>query len=226
VGRVRRIGVGLLCVLATTAGCNRDAPGPSPSPSAVSAPAVPPGSASATPPGSAPPPSAGPSVAPPSAGPSAPPIVTGPSKPPGGAAAAAAPPACPEVKPAIDRTLSAARITRAAPGQVTTCFVTAELHGAGVEAQILYGRDAAGGAVRAVTGTGCTATPHPVELPYPTALGCDNPTGTVHSGAGVARGGTFAVALVTVTGDAPPGARAAVTAAARKLAADVYRELA
>jgi hypothetical protein len=158
---------------------------------------------------------------------SAPPIVTGTSRPPGGGTVAAAPP-CSELKPLIDRYLTGAKITRAAPGKQTgTCYVIATFQGARVDAQIQYGHGVSDQVLRTATGAGCGGETHPLELSYRTALGCDNPTGGVHSGAGLAQGANFAVATITVTGDAAGTAqqRAAVTDAAQKLAANVLQQI-
>jgi hypothetical protein len=159
---------------------------------------------------------------------SAPPIVTGTTRPPAGGTVAAAPPPCSELKPLIDRYLTDAKITREAPGkQSSSCYVIGAFQGARVDAQLQYGRGASDKALRAATGAGCSGETHPLELSYPTALGCDNPTGGGHSGAGLAKGASFAVAAVTVTGDAAGTVkqRAALTDAAQKLAADVLQRL-
>jgi hypothetical protein len=128
----------------------------------------------------------------------------------------------------IDRYLTAAKITREAPGkQSSTCYVIGAFQGARVDAQLVYGRSASDKALRTATGAGCSGETRPLELHYKTALGCDNPTGGVHSGAGLAQGASFAVAAVTVTGDAAGTAkqRAAVTDAAQKLAANVLQQI-
>jgi len=152
--------------------------------------------------------------------------VAGAPKLPGGVGVAA-PPSCSALKTAIGRDLTGARIVSDASGLVSTCVAVGEVGGARVDAQILYARNTAGTPVDAVTGTGCAAATHRVELPYPTAVACDNTTGTVHSGAGLARDGSFAVVLITVTDDSAGTAtlRAAVTDAARKLAANVLDEI-
>ena len=161
-------------------------------------------------------------------GTSAPPIVTGSSKPPTGGGVAAAPPPCAELKPLLDRRLTAVRITREAPaGKSGACYLIADLQGAQVQAQIQYGHNGSTAALRKATGAGCAAAVRPLELPYKTALGCDNATGAVHSAAGLAQGGSFAVAVITVTGDAAGTAqqRATVTDAAQKLAASILQEI-
>jgi len=221
---LRRIGVALLCTLAVTAGCDRDAEAPAPGASSGSLGA----NASAGPsggpvsaPGSAPTGPGGP-------GTSAPPIVTGSSKPPAGGGVAAAPPPCAELKPLIDRHLTAVRITREAPaGQSGACYLIATLQNAQVQAQIDYGHNGSVAKVRKATGAGCAAAVRPLELHYKTALGCDNATGAVHSGAGLAQGGSFAVAVITVTGDAAGTAqqRATVSDTAQKLAATILQQI-
>jgi len=227
-GGSRRIGAVLLCALAFAAGCDRDAPGPGPaSPSGAST------AASGLPSGPAPtapaPTVSAPTVsAPTGPGTSAPPIVTGTSKAPSGGGVAAAPPPCAELKPLIDRHLSGVRVTREAPaGQSGACFLIADLQGNPVQAEIRYGHNGSATAVRKAAGVGCAAAARPLELPYPTAVGCDNATGPVHSAAGLARGGSFAVAVITLTGDAAGTGkqRAAVTDAAQKLAATVLRQI-
>jgi hypothetical protein len=158
---------------------------------------------------------------------SAPPIVTGTTRPPGGGTVAAAPP-CSELKPLIDRYLTGAKITREAPGkQSGSCYLIGAFQGARVDAQLQYGHGASDKALRTATGAGCSGETHPLELSYKTALGCDNPTGGVHSGAGLARGASFAVAAITITGDAAGTVeqRAAVTDAAQKLAANVLQQI-
>ena len=222
----RRFGAVLVCALAVTAGCDRDASGPGSSPSSPAASAPSAGSQSTAPPGPAAT-TAGASATVATA-PSAPPIVTGSSKPPGGAGVAAAPPPCAELKPLIDRHLSGVRITREAPAAASgACFLIGAFQGAGVQAEIRYGHHGSAAAVRKATGAGCAAAVRPLELPFPTALGCDHATGSVHSAAGLARRGRFAVAVVSVTGDSAGTAqqRAAVSDAARKLAADVLGQL-
>jgi hypothetical protein len=216
--RIQRFGVALLCLLAATAGCDRDAPGPARSVAAPSGASA----STSTAPGL-------PSAAAPStpAGPSAPPIVTGTSKPPAGPAVAAAPPPCSELKPLIDKYLTAAMVTREAPGAVTTCFVIGTFQGTGVDAQLQYGHTTADKTVRKAAGTGCAAPVRPLELRYQLALGFDDPTATVHSGAALAQNGSFAAAIITVTGDTTgtANARAAVSGAAQKLAAEVLDQL-
>ena len=223
---LRRIGVALLCALAVTAGCDRDAESPgvgasSSSADVTGAPSAGPSAGPVSAPGSAP---AGPGAP----GTSAPPIVTGSSKPPAGGGVAAAPPPCAELKPLIDRRLTAVRITREAPaGQAGACYLIASMGSAQVQAQIEYGHNGSAAKVRKATGSGCAAAVRPLELHYKTALGCDNATGAVHSGAGLAQGASFAVAVITVTGDAAGTAqqRSAVTDAAQKLAADILRQI-
>jgi hypothetical protein len=161
-------------------------------------------------------------------GTSAPPIVTGTSKPPGGAGVAAAPPPCSELKPLVDRYLTQARLTREAPGPVSTCFIIGDFQGAPIDAQLQYGHTTAATTVRKAAGTGCAAEVRPLKLSYKLALGCTNPTASVHSGVALAQGGSFAAAIITVTGDTAGTAtvRAAVSKAAQQLAAAVLGQLA
>jgi hypothetical protein len=216
--RLQRFGVVLVCVLVAVAGCDRDAPAPSAAgtagPAAGASAVVPSGVPSASVPSTL-------------GGTSAPPIVTGTSKPPGGAKVAAAAPPCSELKPLVDRYLTQARVTREAPGPVSTCFMIGDFQGAHVEVQLQYGHTTAATTVRKAAGTGCAAAVRPLKLSYQLALGCDNPTATVHSGVALAQGGSFAAAIITVTGDTAATAtmRSAVSDAARHLAAAVLKKL-
>lgn len=219
--RIHRTVVALLCVLMATAACDRDAGDSAAAPAgptASSAPVVP-GAPSASGPV--------PATAPATTDPSAPPIVTGTSKPPGGGGVAAAPPPCSELKPVLDRYLTGAKVTREAPGGVTTCFVIGQFQGSPAEGQLRYGHSTADKTVRKAAGVDCAAEVRPLELHFKTALGCDNATAAVHSGVALAQGGSFAAAIVTLTGGPPgtPTSRAAVSSAAQKLAADVLTRI-
>jgi hypothetical protein len=222
------VGALMVCAVAVTAACDRDASGSATPASAASSPAAS-SPAAGTIPG-APAGSAAPSG---TAAPGPDPIVTGTSKPPGGGGVAAAPPPCSELKPLIDRYLAAAKVTREAPGGVTTCMLIGEFLGATVDAQLRYGHSTAAKTVRDAASIGCTATARPLELPYKMALGCDNPSATVHSGVALAQGGSFAAAIITVTGESAgttgsggtTAVRAAVSDAAQKLAVSVLQQI-
>jgi hypothetical protein len=221
------IGAALVCVLAATTACSHGTTDASAPPAGRPAPPSIAAAGSTAPVGSAPTGSAPAGGGTTPVDPSAAPIVTGPSKPPGGGGVAAAPPPCSELKPVIDQFLTAARVTREAPGGVTTCYVIGQFRGAPVDAQLLYGHSTADQTVRKAAATGCAATVRPLKLPYKKAMGCDNPTATVHSGVALVQGGSFAAAVLTVSGGTTgsTAVRAAVADAAQKLAAEVLTQI-